>query len=547
MKNKAKRVSLYMLIIYSTFIVGVVTYFVLFLSKSIVFNSDTVDVMMWAKATYESGKIINPDFTYAAMLPFGSSLFMLMFIPIFGISYTSMVLGTLVFVLLLYLALIAFLRTIGFDAKWIFIGIISLSAMMLSSLKLREMFLQHAIYYSLSLLLILVGLTLTLKLIKYLNQEDKNKIIILSVLLGVFMLFTATDGKTIISLVTIPILIALVCSVFFNLKKPIFHKDNHHVFFIGFVIAIATLAGLVLITILASGKTAGYADAYLQLAPFSKSSMWVDNLQSFFTSWYTLFEVTFYDTADIFSLSNISVFIRFIFASLILLAPFATLPFYKKIKDKNLKFSLIVQLAIFAIIAFMWFFGSINAANWRLIPIAGFGTVFLVQVSEFLFRDKLMLRRFSILILACVMVYSIIPVAYLSAYTPDKNPCGKYQSLVDELQKRDVKYGYADFWDANALTILSSNEVIAKNYIFYDEGDDVSLQKYPYQQDYKNIFKGSDDEDKYFIIVPNSKALKFVEYIEDTPVLIVDEFEYKDRNSMVYILDMPLILEERSK
>lgn len=52
---------------------------------------------MWANATYESGKIYDPDFSYACFLPFGVNLIMLPFIYMFGLSLKVHILGMIGF------------------------------------------------------------------------------------------------------------------------------------------------------------------------------------------------------------------------------------------------------------------------------------------------------------------------------------------------------------------------------------------------------------------------------------------------------------------
>ncbi|WP_462367459.1 hypothetical protein [Ruminococcus callidus] len=76
--------------------VGVVAYYILCPSKG-EFHADCTDTLYWAKATYDSGKLINPDFSYACLLPFGGSLLMLLFLPLFGFSMTTNMMGMLVF------------------------------------------------------------------------------------------------------------------------------------------------------------------------------------------------------------------------------------------------------------------------------------------------------------------------------------------------------------------------------------------------------------------------------------------------------------------
>ena len=46
-------------------------------------NSDCVDSLLWSKVIVDSGKILAEDFYYAAILPFGSPLWMVPIIKIF--------------------------------------------------------------------------------------------------------------------------------------------------------------------------------------------------------------------------------------------------------------------------------------------------------------------------------------------------------------------------------------------------------------------------------------------------------------------------------
>ena len=67
---------------------AVVVYYILGPAEGY-FHSDCTDTLLWAQASYDSGKLISDNFKYAALLPFGGNLLMLPFIPIFGVSMTT--------------------------------------------------------------------------------------------------------------------------------------------------------------------------------------------------------------------------------------------------------------------------------------------------------------------------------------------------------------------------------------------------------------------------------------------------------------------------
>ena len=41
------------------------------------FQSDCTDTIYWAKATVDAGRLLNPDFGYDALLPFGANLWLI--------------------------------------------------------------------------------------------------------------------------------------------------------------------------------------------------------------------------------------------------------------------------------------------------------------------------------------------------------------------------------------------------------------------------------------------------------------------------------------
>ena len=76
--------------------VTVVVHYIVFGSKG-EFHSDCTDTIYWAKASHDSGHMLNEDFDYACLLPFGTSLLMQLFMPLFGLSMTTQTLGMLMF------------------------------------------------------------------------------------------------------------------------------------------------------------------------------------------------------------------------------------------------------------------------------------------------------------------------------------------------------------------------------------------------------------------------------------------------------------------
>ena len=101
---------------------GILLYFILGPGEGYL-HSDCTDTLWWANASYESGQWISDNFAYAALLPFGGSLLMLPFIPLFGVSVATHNAGMILFVILFVAAamllciLIAVLIRIFFSSR----------------------------------------------------------------------------------------------------------------------------------------------------------------------------------------------------------------------------------------------------------------------------------------------------------------------------------------------------------------------------------------------------------------------------------------------
>ena len=135
---------------------GLVAYYIICPAKG-EFHADCTDTIYWAKATFDSGKLISPDFSYACLLPFGGSLLMLLFLPFFGLSMTTHMLGMLLFFLLLTAVLCWMLREMHWDYRWICTTAAIFLMILSASKKLREIFWGHTIYYSLGILFLFCG------------------------------------------------------------------------------------------------------------------------------------------------------------------------------------------------------------------------------------------------------------------------------------------------------------------------------------------------------------------------------------------------------
>ena len=74
------------------------------------FHSDCTDSLYWAEAAVDSGTVFNPEYYYAALLPFSAQVWLVPLIHIFGVTMTAHVVGMVIFALLFFAAVIFFCR-----------------------------------------------------------------------------------------------------------------------------------------------------------------------------------------------------------------------------------------------------------------------------------------------------------------------------------------------------------------------------------------------------------------------------------------------------
>ena len=114
-----------------------ILYYVIFFAKGY-YHSDCTDTILWAQASYDAKALMNPEFAYAGLLPFGGQLLMLPFVALFGVGMKAQIAGMVVFSVLFVWAVVFVCKSIGFDSKWISVMVLSVLFMVSVSEKMRK-------------------------------------------------------------------------------------------------------------------------------------------------------------------------------------------------------------------------------------------------------------------------------------------------------------------------------------------------------------------------------------------------------------------------
>ena len=520
----------------------IITAFILFLGLGTVMyyiagpsegymTADSTDSLEWAEEYRITGELISEEYNYAAILPFGGNQIFLPFLAIFGYSMNAQIGGLLVFAILMCAALVYLGRGLGFG--WFTSAGLSSVVMLLlsSSPKLREIMWEHIFYYNLGILFFCFGFGLLIRILRDADKinEDRKVFIKTAVRMCIFMMFcvlASTDGLQALMCLTLPLLASLVLYCVFKKETPIFSKDNKwHIILFG-AIVVSTLVGVALLFAITNGVKAGYANSY---SAYSSIHDVMNNLLRQVPNWFTLFGIDYLPGDSLVSKESIINLIKIATAIILFIVPIAQLIRYKKIENKPLKLVLLGHAALMAFLLFACVFGNIGTVNWRLTPLLGTSSIItVVSLFEYL-KGKGIMKRMGVLLVACVMLGSFVSFKTVWDMPANYGEKNNWHMVAEELEKRDLKYGYATFWWANLTKMIAGNGVQIAN-IGIDGNGFIRQEHY---QSRKDAYEDR-ETDRYFVIFNEAdyrNARNWINHQKATGTfveeIVVESGEYK--------------------
>ncbi len=479
---------------------GLVLYYIIWPAAGYM-TSDSTDSLRWAEATYESGQLVSDNFYYAAILPFGGNLLFLPFIALFGYSLAAQISGLAVFALLFAAALYYLATGIGLN-RYSSAGLVAVFMLIMSSsAKLREIMWEHVFYYNLGLLFFCFGFGLACRILReggFLQKAGQRSIsdwVRLAVLF-VFIVLAATDGLQTLICLTLPLVCGIFAERLFDAGERIASKKNLMTLVVLATVVVASTIGLALIGVISHGVSAGYAEAY---SAYSAMSSWTDNFLGFPVNWFSLLGVSVSAGDPLVSLDSIYNMVGIFGGLMLLVAPVVLLCRYNKITNPAIKILLVGHFAVSAFILFAVTFGKLGGANWRLTPMLGTSVMLSFVAAVDLIKQKKVAARVGALLLAALIVMAAVPAMKIAAMPPDYGRENSWHVAVRELEGRGLEYGYANFWWAELITMLSDGKVRVAN-IAAGQPKPV-----PYRYQVPKDSFDDKDTDRYFLLLTESE------------------------------------------
>jgi len=359
--------------------------------------------------------------------------------------------------------------------------------------------------------------------------KDKKRINYYLYLISCFLFFllTTLNGLHSLTLFTLPVVGGYFLERFFREKTKFFSRENRHFFIILTAVVSGVVIGLGFHILLALKIPQGYADAY---SSYSAPGEWWGNITRFFEHWFTLYGVDVAYGDPIKSLDSIMNLFRIVSGFILLIIPVVALAKYAKINDYKIRVLLISHFILMILLMIGYIFGFLASASWRLSPLLASSILLSVIYLKTLI-DSVDKRRLACVFLAPIMITSSITMVLIAKMPSDYNleyGMNDGYFIARELEDLGLEYGYADFWHANAITVISNSSVKVRSVT--DE-----LEIYHYQSQL-SWYLEQEGIDTYFILLTNAQynlaRTKAWYDLEHTEVTIIGSRTY-------YILIFP--------
>jgi hypothetical protein len=203
---------------------------------------------------------------------------------------------------------------------------------------------------------------------------------------------------------------------------------------------------------------------------------------------------------------------------------------YRQISCKALKYMLWAHHITAAIILFLVTLGSLGNANWRLTPLLG--TAVLTTA----------IGLYWAVCLIVLLLNALINAGQTCALPVDNGQDNTLHQLTDFLLDHELEYGYATFWQAQAITLLSNQKVRVRNITVDQSG--ISPRLY---QSNKNWYQDRQETNEYFLLLDQTEYVLLLRS-PDWPSLehlVQDTLEAPAGYSVVILSQNPWALLEK--
>ena len=452
---------------------------------------DYVEGVFWAEATLRSHSLINPDYVYFYLVPFGSNIIMAPFVRLFGVGFLANQLGMLVY-FILYLAVVYFLACALYPntrQQLLFCTIVSLFVYTY----IGDNLLHHLLSYGIGFLCFMGELSCLIRI-----RNGKKGLA--WVLLIVFVLWSSVNGIVTVALSGGPVLLAFIIDQCF--RNSLSEKRNLRLIC---TIAATTVIGLLLYRYI--DHLANSLNMYKYRFMLADPDELVTHItHDFFADYLRLF--SYNPNKDfLFNLKGLYALCKLAFAIVMAALPIFLWKTNKKTTDMfaDNDTSLILLASSLVILVCIGQYILFYETSLRYL-FNGVLALFLIAAVLFeKLTDQNLKRLGMILLTIAVCLFSFKTVVYPTPY--GKNRIAGLENISEILTENGLSYGYVTYRHYKVLEIVSAGQQ-RNAVISYDE--DAGRYCVDYDRIYLEELKKPAGIDKFYI-------LKHTEFDETLP------------------------------
>ena len=311
------------------------------------------------------------------------------------------------------------------------------------------------------------------------------------------MLLTGTDGLTGFTLFALPFAGAIFAEQFVNTKYKILSGKTFSVAFRCIVFLGMAVVGNAINNKLLGELTAGYQEANSNFSPMNE---WLEHFHNLPFAWMRLLGVESLPNVKFASKDGLPNMIFLAASILIAVIPVIATCFYKKFGDdrraKMMRIWIWMHWAVTAVNIMGYVFGVLAAADWRIIPMIGTSLIVSILFLSWSVTRNADVSRITVILFVPIFMAGMLHCIDVKNMKKDEYKNNTQFMLADFLEEQGVNKGYATFWNANSVTVITGERVKVGIVDVLDTG--VFMRTY---QSSKRWYETDPDQDEYFLLL----------------------------------------------
>lgn len=329
------------------------------------------------------------------------------------------------------------------------------------------------------------------------NKKTLIHKIAIFICICIFMILTGTDGLTGFTLFALPFAGAIFAEQFVNTKYKLLSSKTFLVAFRCVVFLGMAVVGNAINNKLLGDLTAGYQEAN---SNFSAMNEWLEHFHNMPFAWMRLLGVESLPNVKFASKDGVPNMIFLMSSILIAVIPVIATCFYKKFGDdrraKMIRIWIWMHWAVTAVNIMGYVFGVLAAADWRIIPMIGTSLIVSILFLSWSITRNADVSRLTVVLFVPIFMAGMLHCSDVKKMKKDAYKENTQFMLADFLEDQGVNKGYATFWNANSVTVITGERVKVGIIDVLDSG--VYMRTY---QSSKRWYETDPNQAEYFLLL----------------------------------------------